>query len=80
MTDYAHAFADNPRLLKLEWLIEAYQQLKDKSFFTKYFRLLAGDDQLQRDIENGKSADEIRASWVSDLETFKAIREKYLIY
>ena len=80
LTDYTHAFADNPRLLKLEWLIEAYQQLKDKSFFTKYFRLLAGDDQLQRDIENGKSADEIRASWVSDLETFKAIREKYLIY
>lgn len=80
LTDFAHAFADHPRQLQLEWIIDAYQQLKDKSFFTKYFRLLAGDDQLQRDIENGKSADEIRASWVSDLEHFKAIREQYLIY
>ena len=64
----------------MEWVIEAYQQLKDKSFFTNYFRLLAGDKQLQRDIENGKSADEIRASWKNDLEAFKVIRAKYLMY
>ena len=31
-------------------------------------------------IENGKSADEIRASWKADLEAFKAIRAKYLMY
>ena len=80
LTDYAHDYAVNPGELHLEWLISAYQQLKDKSFFTNYFRLLSGDKQLQKDIENGKSADEIRASWVSDLETFKAIRNKYLIY
>ena len=80
LTDYAHDYAVNPAQLQLEWIIDAYQQLKDKSFFTKYFRLLSGDNQLQRDIENGRSAEEIRASWRSDLESFKAIREKYLIY
>ena len=80
LTDFAHAFADNPRQLQLEWIIEAYQQLKDKGFFTNYFRLLSGDNQLQRDLENGKSAEEIRASWKNGLEAFKAVRERYLIY
>ena len=80
MTDYAHDYAVNPAKLQLEWVIDAYHQLSDKSFFTKYFRLLAGDEQLQKDIENDKKASEIRTSWHNDLETFKAIREKYLIY
>lgn len=80
LKDYAHNYVDNPCELQLEWLIEAYQQLKDQSFFNNYFPKLAGDKQLQRDIENGKSAEEIRALWESDLEAFKAIRSKYLIY
>ena len=80
LTDYAHAYADNPRQLQLDWIIEAYQQLQGKRFFNNYFRLLSGDNQLQRDIENGKSADEIRASWKDGLEGFQAVREKYLIY
>jgi len=80
LVEYAHDYIHNSNLLHLEWIIEAYQQLSDKGFFTKYFRLLSGDKQLQRDIENGKKADEIRASWQNDLETFKAIRAKYLIY
>ena len=80
LVEYAHDYAHNANELHLEWIIEAYQQLSDKAFFIDYFRLLAGDKQLRRDIENGKSADEIRASWEDDLETFKAVREKYLLY
>jgi uncharacterized protein YbbC (DUF1343 family) len=80
LIDYAHDYAINPCQLQLDWLIGAYQQLKDKSFFNNFFVKLSGDKQLQFDIEKGKSADEIRASWKSDLEEFKAIREKYLIY
>ena len=80
LVEYAHDYAHNADELHLEWIIEAYQQLKGKDFFIDYFRLLAGDKQLRRDIENGKSADEIRASWENDLESFKAMREKYLIY
>lgn len=80
LVEYAHDYAHNANELHLEWIIEAYQQLKGKDFFIDYFRLLAGDKQLRRDIENGKSADEIRASWKSDLEAFKATREKYLMY
>ena len=80
LTEFAHDYAKNPAQLHLEWLIDAYQQLNNKAFFNNYFRLLSGDKQLQLDIENGKSADEIRASWKDDLEAFKAIRQKYLIY
>ena len=80
LIEYAHDYARNANQLHLEWIIEAYQQLKDKGFFKDYFRLLSGDKQLQRDIEKGKSADEIRASWEDDLEAFKAVREKYLLY
>lgn len=80
LTEYAHDYAVNPTQLQLEWVIDAYHQLHDKSFFNNYFRLLAGDSQLQRDIEGGKTAEEIRTSWQSDLDEFKAIRKKYLIY
>ncbi|MBO7616039.1 MAG: DUF1343 domain-containing protein [Bacteroidales bacterium] len=80
LVEFAHDYAHNDNQLHLEWIIDAYQQLKDKGFFKDYFRLLSGDNQLQRDIENGKSADEIRASWKSDLEAFKAVRTKYLLY
>lgn len=80
LVEYAHDYAHNANELHLEWIIEAYQQLKGKDFFIDYFRLLAGDKQLRRDIENGKSADEIRASWKNDLEAFGVTREKYLLY
>ena len=80
LVEFAHDFEYNANQLHLEWIIEAYQQLQDKGFFTNYFRLLSGDAQLRRDIENEKSADEIRASWENDLNAFKAVREKYLLY
>ena len=80
LIDYAHDYAYNPQFLHLEWVLDAYRQLSDKGFFTNYFRLLAGDKQLQRDIESGKTANEIRAAWQNDLEAFKAVRAKYLLY
>ena len=82
LTEYAHDFANNPQQLHIEWIIDAYQQLNEKNyvFFKKYFALLAGNKELQSSIENGADADRIRASWKDDLEEFKAIRAKYLLY
>ena len=80
LVELAQDYLHNENQLHIEWIIESYQQLKDKGFFKDYFRLLSGDKQLQRDIENGKTADEIRASWKSDLDDFNAIRPKYLLY
>ncbi|MBQ2077100.1 MAG: DUF1343 domain-containing protein, partial [Bacteroidales bacterium] len=34
----------------------------------------------RKQIENGVSEEEIRSSWSKDLERFKEIRSKYLIY
>lgn len=80
LVEYAHGYAYNDNQLQLDWIINAYNQLSDKGFFTNYFRLLSGDKQMQIDIENGLSADQIRASWQKDLDAFMLIREKYLIY
>lgn len=67
--------------IKLEWLIDAYNANgKKKDFFNSFFVKLAGTDQLQNQIEQGLSADEIRKSWKDGLAKFQKVREKYLIY
>ncbi len=67
--------------INLSYLIQAYQQLKDKTaFFNAFFEKLAGNKQLQKQIEQGLSEQEIRASWQRDLNRFKQVRKKYLIY
>ncbi|RUA28039.1 MAG: DUF1343 domain-containing protein, partial [Bacteroidetes bacterium] len=49
-------------------------------FFTSFFDKLAGTDQLRKQIIEGKTEDEIRESWQKDLDKFKKIRSKYLLY
>lgn len=72
-----------PKLNKLElkWLLKAYQNTSDKTkFFNAFFTKLAGTKKLQQQIESGVSEEKIRESWKSDLESFKKMRIKYLIY
>lgn len=67
--------------LELKWLLKAYQNTSDKTkFFNPFFTKLAGTKKLQQQIESGISEDTIRKSWVKDLEAFKKMRMKYLIY
>lgn len=67
--------------LRLDWLLTAYRNYKGKeAFFIPFFHKLAGTAELQKAIETGKSENEIRASWQADLEHFREIRAKYLIY
>ncbi|MBQ0130213.1 MAG: DUF1343 domain-containing protein [bacterium] len=80
LVEFAHGYAFNDNQLHLEWFIEAYQQLSDKDFFTSYFNLLSGDKKLRSQIEQGLSADEIRASWKNEIDAFMKIRNKYLMY
>ncbi|MBK7211706.1 MAG: DUF1343 domain-containing protein [Bacteroidales bacterium] len=67
--------------IELSWLIFMYQTLNlgDK-FFLPYFNKLAGSDVLQKQIQQGLSAKAIRESWNPDLEKFRSIRKKYLLY
>lgn len=67
--------------LELKWLIKAYNSTADKTkFFNDFFVKLAGTKKLREQIESGVSETEIRKSWQKDLEKFKEIRKKYLIY
>ncbi|MEG2101547.1 MAG: DUF1343 domain-containing protein [Flavobacterium sp.] len=67
--------------LELKWLLKAYQNTSDKTkFFNSFFTKLAGTKKLQQQIESGISEDTIRKSWEKDLEAFKKMRMKYLIY
>ena len=73
--------------INLSWMIEFYNAYPDKeNFFTLrpngQYRIdrLAGTASLREQIINGKSEEEIRASWEPGLSNFKAIREKYLLY
>jgi uncharacterized protein YbbC (DUF1343 family) len=67
--------------LNLDYLIEAYRYFaKKEKFFTPFFSKLAGTTLLQKQIEQGWSAEKIRASWKPELEEFKKKREKYLLY
>ena len=73
--------ADQTGRLHMEYLVEAYKQFPDKNkFFNSFFEKLAGTDELRQQIVAGKTAEEISASWKEDLEAFKKIRAKYLIY
>jgi len=68
---------------EIQWLIEAYQAMGTADFFitkNRWFDILAGTDELRKQILAGKSEAEIRASWQTDLEDFRAMRKAYLIY
>ena len=45
-----------------------------------HFDRLAGTDRLRQAIDAGAGFDEIRSGWQAELETFKRVREQYLIY
>lgn len=44
------------------------------------FDILAGSDRLRKEIEEGRSLKEMECWWNEELEKFKKIREKYLLY
>ncbi|WP_425391038.1 exo-beta-N-acetylmuramidase NamZ family protein [Ekhidna sp.] len=66
--------------LKLQPLIDAYQLMNREDFFNNYFKRLAGTNSLQKQIEEGQTEEEIRASWEPELSNFKKKREQYLLY
>jgi uncharacterized protein YbbC (DUF1343 family) len=69
--------------LNLNYLLWAYTYYAEEAEFflsTGFFDLLAGTDQLRLQVIAGKSEEEIRASWAEDLEAFRQIRAKYLLY
>lgn len=65
----------------LSYVIDAYTNLNmNDHFFRPFFELLVGRDYVRKMIEEGKSADEIKAMWQEDVATFKIQRKPYLLY
>jgi uncharacterized protein YbbC (DUF1343 family) len=73
-------FRDN-RSIVLYWLVDAYQQLGAKEdFFIDYFDSRAGTTTLRQQIIEGYDVFTIAASWKDELDEFKKIRKRYLLY
>jgi uncharacterized protein YbbC (DUF1343 family) len=70
--------------LSLRFVIRFFEKSgnNEKEFFARadWFDLLAGSDSLRKQIIKGVSEKEIRESWKTDLDAYKQIRKKYLLY
>lgn len=70
----------------LKYVIKMYNEFKkmnkSESFLTrpKWFDLLMGTNQVRLDMLNGKSEKEIRSAWLEDLNKYKEMRKKYMLY
>jgi len=83
VSDFASEYLISFRHIYLEWLILLYQEYpKDNQtpFFNAFFTKLCGNETLRTQIESGKTAEEIRESWLPELESFMEKRKPYLIY
>lgn len=69
------------RKIDLTYLFAMYKAYPEKEkFFLPYFDLLAGTPVLKQQIKDGLTEDQIRESWKPDLDKYKEMRKKYLLY
>ena len=81
LTNLSLVVMKNGNFINIDLLIEAYENYPDKTkFFTSFFDKLAGTKNLKQQIIAGKTTVQIKESWQQDLEKFKQIRKKYLLY
>lgn len=67
--------------INLAYLIDAYNDLGiGDEFFTSFFEKLMGRGDIRGMIENGMSAEQIKATWADDVARFKEQRRPYLLY
>ena len=69
--------------LDLSYFLRLYTlSKKGEDFFSspEFFDKLAGTPELRLQIIEGKSKEEIRASWQPALSRYKELRKKYLLY
>ncbi|MCC6251475.1 MAG: DUF1343 domain-containing protein [Bacteroidia bacterium] len=72
---------DSGKGLQLEILFNAYSNFPNKEqFFNSFFNKLAGNSTLQKQIKQGLSTAQIKSSWQTDIDKFKTVRAKYLLY
>ena len=69
------------RGFNLEYVIDAYKKVgQGEKFFNRMFELLVGVDYVREMIISGKSAAEIESMWQAELEQYRELRRRYLLY
>jgi uncharacterized protein YbbC (DUF1343 family) len=68
------------RKLDLSYLKAMYACAGGDKFFNSFFEKLMGTAELRKQIMAGTPDEAIRASWQPQLDEFKTIRKKYLLY
>ncbi len=71
---------EHPRKMNLSWIKKMYANLNKPDFFDRNFNFHSGNSELQEQLKAGLSEEEIRKTWQKDLDNFKIIRKKYLLY
>lgn len=67
--------------LDLHYLLDFYKKYPDKDkFFIGSFDRLAGTPVLKEQIRNGMTEQQIKETWKTDLEAYRKMRAKYLLY
>lgn len=66
----------------LKYVVDAYQRTgcRGEEFFTPFFEKLVGVDYIRKMIIEGRTDEEIRASWANDVMRFIEQRKPYLLY
>jgi uncharacterized protein YbbC (DUF1343 family) len=80
---YGVNLENTPKLtnVTVEWLKDAYEKTpKTETFFGSTFTIHAGTKKLENQLKEGKLASEIHDSWQPQIEAFKKVRARYLIY
>jgi len=74
--------------IQIQWMIDLYNKfpMKDQFFDRSQsnqigdINKLIGNDVFRKQVAEGKSVDEIYASWEPGLSEYKTMRKKYLLY
>lgn len=67
--------------VSLKHLIKLYQQFPDKEkFFIPFFDKLVGNKLVREQIKKGMTETQIKATWKNELDAYKTMRKKYLLY
>lgn len=74
---------ETPEGFSLKYIIDFFELsgmgeefISSKNFFDK----LSGDSSLREKILRGESEERIKSSWAAEIEEYKKIRQKYLMY
>jgi uncharacterized protein YbbC (DUF1343 family) len=70
-------------IFTLKFFLDFYRKFEKIEYFVtneNWLNLLAGTDEILKQIKDGKTEHEIEQSWQPELTRYKNIRKKYLLY